>query len=372
MTTRFEQCHQKDEQFTVGRFQSNLESINTSTDNGLVRSINKASANLPGDFPSLSIFDGDSPGRSSGMSDCNHSVSHRNRDTVEPDLTNPNYRGGVGHAVDTSESHQDVVSIGPDGSRQRRDGISKGGSDNPGAADDLSGGKSEASNGRGRQLVNADFSSLNGMKIQGNVPRLMYGDAAHPEIARFAIDRNNSAHTYRSAINYSTPDQRLQYGGTYDIKFSTRMVDWPDDRSADTFFTLHPQPANGWENAPRSANNSVKIGTRNGDYYFFDGKQSYNLGPVAEMNWNDWEIKMRVDGGTNAPGQQGFVDLYQNGKRIVHSTGVNTDANLGGQPMVPNLYSNVGLYKWDWRPGRPQTDSNRRVVDFANFSINQV
>lgn len=84
---------------------------------------------------------------------------------------------------------------------------------------------------------------------------------------------------------------------------------------------------------------------------------------------------MRVDGtpGSSGKDKDGYLELYRNGKLLASADGANV-AGVGahGEPLKSAVYAKIGVYKWDWKDGRPATESSKREIDYANFSIKEL
>ncbi len=234
----------------------------------------------------------------------------------------------------------------------------------------------------GRTVLDSNFKNFDGFKPSGNdTVQLTRGDAAHPTIAKLVLDRHHDQVSYRTELSTNSKDQLLQFDHDYSIKFTNRLVDWKTDKSADAIFQLHAIPADGkWTSIQNGkevglGGPQVMLNTSNGEYHFFAGKKEIWHGKIEEGQWNDWEVKMRVDGnpGSGGKGKDGYLELYRNGKLLASADGKNV-AGVGahGEPLKQAVYAKIGIYKWPWREGRPETDSSRREIDYSHFSIKEL
>ena len=65
----------------------------------------------------------------------------------------------------------------------------------------------------------------------------------------------------------------------------------------------------------------------------------------------------------------GLIEMWKDGDRILSVPGQNAkELDHNGKPMRPP-YWKMGVYKWNWRAGRPDTDSTRRQLVIDDLRI---
>lgn len=345
------------------------EQIDSLSSNSLVRDI-RGNYQMPAAFGTINLFDsgvtqqpGDRGG-SAGRLDGNYRGGTAGSDDLK---TIPVTGDGKGGGSVSNPRHDDIKAFPTSGDKTVESNV-----------------KQVADSAVSHTLVSSNFNTLEGFRPSGNdTVQLIKGDAAHPNVAKMVLDRNSDKVPYRTELSVNSSGDQLKVGHEYSIKFTNKLVDWRADQAADAIFQLHAKPAEGkpWQSVQGGklvglGGPEVMLTTANGEYHFFAGKKQIWHGKIEEGKWNNWEIKMRVDSSdaTAKDGKDGYLDLYRNGVLLASAKGANiADVDRrSGEPLAPEVYAKIGIYKWPWKDGRPQTDSSRREIHYSNFSITEL
>ena len=92
----------------------------------------------------------------------------------------------------------------------------------------------------------------------------------------------------------------------------------------------------------------------------YSRQSQVDMGDVAVGAWTHWTFKIKW--GYDSDGD---LDMYKNGELIYSETNrTNSFNDLKGAP-----YLKMGLYKWNWKDGRPETDVSYRKYYHDNLII---
>jgi hypothetical protein len=175
------------------------------------------------------------------------------------------------------------------------------------------------------------------------------------DLAFSAADGN-----YRAEAYLADGKGNFAFGHEYWMSLKYYFDDWAIDRSSESApLQVHSRPGS-WDSACTlgSAYSTAPLFliTNNDTMRFvtYGGKPMWSA-PIQKKKWLTMTIHFKP-----STGDDGYVEAWFNGSKIGRVDGAN-------QPKVDNCglpmrgpYFNVGIYKWDWRQGRPATQSSHR------------
>lgn len=225
--------------------------------------------------------------------------------------------------------------------------------------------------------VNNGFesASLDGFRCSGNCPTIATSRTKEGRYSGdFTLTRNMST-SYRTEVVLTDRKGHFDFGEEYWIALDYQYEDWvTDSRSAEAApMQIHTTPSD-WANctvrspsgstsaratAPvimTSKNNEVEIVT-------FGGKSRWK-GPIEMKRWLNIIFHLKV-----STGSDGFIEAWKDGAKLFRVDGANSlRLDDCGQPLRAP-YFKMGVYKWDWKEGRPATESIRRQLVIDNLKI---
>lgn len=225
----------------------------------------------------------------------------------------------------------------------------------------------------GNSIVKADndFCSLDKLNCSGNCPKAVnsggecYGD--------FTLTRDMPT-SYRTEV--VSQNGKLDFGKEYTISYDFNFADWAKDSDAETgAFQVHQTPFD-WSSHGKAETGACSGASQVGEgllttivqddtfkVYTYGGKLQYSV-PVDKQTWQSaqWTI-------IPSKGSDGLIELTLNGVKVFSVSGQNVPvADRCGRPFR-EPYPKFGIYKWNWKEGRPDTDSNRRQLLLGNLKI---
>ncbi len=182
------------------------------------------------------------------------------------------------------------------------------------------------------------------------------------------------ATSYRTEMVLEDSKGRFDFGQEYWIELDYQFEDWATDKSAEIApLQLHTVPSD-WANcvvrAPNgstSARATAPFGMTTGNgqmaIHTYGGKIAWEA-PIEIGQWLNIKFHFKIS--TNS---DGFIEAWKNGVKLFRIDGINSNKlDDCDQPLrAPNF--KMGVYKWDWRPGRPDTESSRRQLFIDNLKI---
>lgn len=213
-----------------------------------------------------------------------------------------------------------------------------------------------------------ETGNLSGLKCSGNCPTVIKSPTANGNYAaKFALTRSMST-PYRTE---AVLKQKIgfEFGQEYWVGLSYRFEDWAKDSSADSApFQMHTTPSSWTHECDLGSAASTApflMATKDGKSKFiYYGNRVLWEEPLETKKWKNVVIHFKI-----TSNRQGFVEAWVDGvKRGRYDGLLSPKTDKCGKPMLPP-YFKIGVYKWDWKAGRPQTDSNRRELLLDNFKI---
>ena len=232
---------------------------------------------------------------------------------------------------------------------------------------------------------NGGFESgnLNGFICAGSCPKVTSAQKKTGKYAgNFDLTRNMST-PYRTEAVLANRAGHFDFGKEYRVSFDYRYENWKNDKSPESApFQIHTTPSsydrdkNGKrkcfvtkDGKPGSisarATAPIFMSSKNGqvEIVTFGGKKRWS-GPVEPKKWLNLVVHFKMS--TN---NDGFIEVWKDGKKLFRNIGPNTPKHdTCGLALRAPVFK-VGVYKWNWKAGRPATDSTRRQLLIDNLKI---
>jgi len=215
-----------------------------------------------------------------------------------------------------------------------------------------------------------ETGNLAGFQCSGNCPTVVTDPVAGGKFAG-DFDLNRSMSTpYRTEVVLKESG-KFEWLREYWVGLSFRFEEWAVDQDMEIApFQIHPTPMN-WEVDPKCnrksqiSNGPVMMAVQEDEMrvYTFGGVISWRA-PIVRKQWMHLVLHF-----TPSTGNDGLIEMWKDGEKIVRVTGQNSHAeDLCGNAMRPP-YWKMGIYKWNWQAGRPATASTRRRLLLDNLKI---
>lgn len=215
-----------------------------------------------------------------------------------------------------------------------------------------------------------ESGDLTGFAASGNPPAVTTSPVVSGKYAgNFDLTRAMKT-PYRTEVTVTGAPGRFDWDTEYWIGFSFRLEAWADDPDMEIApFQIHATPADWNDHQPKSqiSTGPVMMAVQNGEMrvYTYGGKIGWRA-PVEPGQWI--RIVLRY---ISSFRDGGLIEMWRDGKQIVSVKGANTwELDHNGKPMRPT-YWKMGVYKWNWKEGRPATGSTRRQLFIDDFKIAQ-
>jgi hypothetical protein len=167
---------------------------------------------------------------------------------------------------------------------------------------------------------------------------------------------------YRTELVPNNDLAHLEIGKEYWIGFSNKLVDWARDASKETVFKILPSYSDRNCATPEVNKYPFVIWTGDGQWEANVWYTDTWSAPYRTSVWNDWVLHIKVSAGND-----GLVELWKDGVKVLSNTGQNYAAVDGcGKPMKAP-YVKFGIHKSDWKNGN--TDSTRREIHIDQVRI---
>lgn len=159
------------------------------------------------------------------------------------------------------------------------------------------------------------------------------------------------------------------YGHEYWLGFSYRYEDWARDTDMESApFQIHLRPSQWGAQFQLGAAYSTApflMVVKDGEARFVtNGGKTLWSAPVQLKRWLNLIVHFRISSGTD-----GFIEVWKDGVKMGRVDGKNSaPADAAGKPLRP-AYLKLGIYKWNWREGRPDTQSQRRHLLIDDIKI---
>jgi hypothetical protein len=180
---------------------------------------------------------------------------------------------------------------------------------------------------------------------------------------------SSSADNYRAETQLANNKHNFSFGKEYWFSYHFRLEDWAKDNSPEFApFQVHLRPGS-WDAkcqvgaAAGTAPLFMHIVNDVMSFKVYGNKSLWQV-PVKQKTWQTITVHFKP-----SYGNDGLIEAWHNGTFKGKFAGANQMKydNCGNVMKAP--YLNVGIYKWDWRQGRPATQSKRRTLLFDNFKI---
>src|SRR5690606_19776500 len=99
----------------------------------------------------------------------------------------------------------------------------------------------------------------------------------------------------------------------------------------------------------------LSLRVANDRFQFRIGKEYIDLGRVVKDVWHQYVFHIK-----HATGSGGFVDVWQNGEKVISKTGKSSDSAI-----QPNW--KLGIYKPTWE--KRSTSTSKRIIYYDNVKI---
>jgi hypothetical protein len=222
-------------------------------------------------------------------------------------------------------------------------------------------------------LVESDFEDgdLTGWKISGNAPTVVSGPARTGSRAmRTALDRRTDRVAYRTEVSGAHAEIAKEYWYGFSIflpqayrpdRIWEIVAQWhgvPDREAGEDYRNpvMALSTTNGrwgWVSRWDAKRNTFASGKRQ-----YGGTQTYDLGPYQRALWTDWVVHVKW-----SYGPDGFLQVWQNGRKVIDQNGPNAFNDAHGP------YFKMGLYK-GWRDPKRRSDAvSERVLYHDEFRM---
>lgn len=205
-----------------------------------------------------------------------------------------------------------------------------------------------------------EAGDLSGFRCSGNCPSVVGSPVASGRFAgSFDLTRSMPV-PYRTEAVLTGAGDRFEFGKEYWMGFKYRYEDWDRDSSSDMApFQIHERsvdwdPLCGYSSAWSAAPFFMATTNDEATFNTYLGKVAWK-GPVQRNQWLTMTVHFVISGGAD-----GLVEAWKDATKILRVTGKNANlVDRCNRPMPPT-YLKVGIYKWPWKEGRPQTEASRR------------
>lgn len=187
--------------------------------------------------------------------------------------------------------------------------------------------------------------------------------AAGKYSGKFELIRNLSKDTFRAEANLAGGKGDLAFNTEYWLSMTYRYEDWAKDYDSDGApIQIHRRPSawggNCGGQVPAAKVAPFYIETQNDvmEIVTYGGVTNWS-GPVVKNKWINVVFHFDIGWDSN-----GYVEAWKDGVKLFRRTGkLHDQYDLCGKPWgMP--FAKIGIYKWNWKVGRPATQSSRRTL----------
>lgn len=191
----------------------------------------------------------------------------------------------------------------------------------------------------------------------------------------FYLDRSKST-PYRTEVVLAKRKGHFDFGKEYWLSMDYQYKDWKKDKSAESApFQIHTTPSTsqakgcfvlspGGSHAA-AASAPIFMSSKNGQVQIktYPGKVRWT-GPIEKDEWLNIVLHFKLSWDND-----GFIEMWKDGKKLFKVTGANSPKwdSCNKRPRQPVF--KMGIYKWNWKAGKPATDSTRRELLVDNFKV---
>ncbi len=198
------------------------------------------------------------------------------------------------------------------------------------------------------------------------------------------LNRTNTAvNTYRSEFNVAGSGGDFQFNTEYWVNLNFRYENWPSDTDRDfSPFQIHRRPGtnpatgnpdwncdltSAYATAPffmSTVNDTVEIrGWPNGTLFW---SAPMNSTGITKNAWHNLVLRFNISS-SNTGYLEAWIDNVKRFSKLNYAL-FTTGTDSCGRQFNPNYWKN-GIYKWNWKAGRPATGSTRRSVYIDDLNI---
>ncbi len=225
-------------------------------------------------------------------------------------------------------------------------------------------------------LVNNGFESanLNGFRCSGNCPAIAtYPTKEGRYSGNFNLTRNMPT-SYRTEVVLENRKGHFEFGKEYWIGLDYRYENWAKDSKAEAApMQLHTTPSD-WANCEvRTPSGSISaratapifMASKNGkaEIVTYGAKVRWT-GPIEMQQWLNIKFHFKI-----STGSDGFIEAWKDGAKLFRINGANSPRLDSCRKPLRAPYFKMGVYKWNWRQGKPATESSRRQLFIDNLKI---
>ena len=233
--------------------------------------------------------------------------------------------------------------------------------------------------------TNGGFESgnLSGFICAGSCPKVT---SAQKKTGKYAGDfdlTRNMSTPYRTEAVLDNRAGHFDFGKEYRVSFDYRYENWKNDKSPESApFQIHTTPSsydrdkNGKRKCFVTKNGKpgsisaratapIFMSSKNGqvEIVTFGGKKRWS-GPVEPKKWLNLVVHFKMSANND-----GFIEVWKDGKKLFRNQGPNAPKHdTCGLALRAPVFK-VGVYKWNWKAGKPATDSTRRQLLIDNLKI---
>lgn len=221
-----------------------------------------------------------------------------------------------------------------------------------------------------------ESGNLNGFKCSGNCPKISQTIVANGKYSGDFVLTRNMNNSYRTEVTLTNGKGYFNFGQEYWMGMTYRYEDWNKDRDSESgLFQVHAR-LQDWTVDPDTGKAACTVGsqvstgpfmlmTENDMMQFitFGGKTLWETA-IPKQQWINIVVHFKISTTDN-----GFIEAWVNGDKIGRVDGQNhlKKDSCGNDFLDP--YIKLGIYKWNWKDGRPATDSTRRELVIDNIKI---
>lgn len=216
-----------------------------------------------------------------------------------------------------------------------------------------------------------ESGNLRGLLCGGNCPKIATSPTGSGKYSgNFELTRSMST-PYRTEAQIDGDKGKFQFGQEYWLSFKYRYEDWSKDSSGEIApFQTHTSPSSwtascGTGPAVGSAPFLMMSVNDEARFVVYKGKILWR-GAVQKKQWLNITVHFKI-----STGGDGYIEVWKDGNKVGRVDGANSPKLDGcGKPLRPPFFK-MGVYKWDWRSGRPATQSSRRQLYIDGLKIAQ-
>lgn len=215
-----------------------------------------------------------------------------------------------------------------------------------------------------------EAGTLTGLKCSGNCPGIVTSPGENKnQVVSFNLSQNMNV-PFRSEITLGDVG-KFKFEEEYWFGFKYYFDDWDTDMDMEGApFQIHLAPIS-WENFKECTvgsqydTGSLMMVTKNDTARFvtYGGKTLWEA-PLQKRQWQSIVVHFRL-----SIHKDGFIEAWMDGVNIGRVEGANCPATDNCDRPWAHSYLKLGIYKWNWKEGRPATGSTHRQLLIDNLKI---